>query len=564
MDPSTAFLFNATSGVIGVMREKNQIIAEQDFLIKHQQNLLAEQHAENIRLKKKIEELEGHAATVQGRLFDLGAELAALKSPKNVETTETQTEVSSTQTQTEVSSTQTQTEVSSTQTQTEAQGGVVHTTQAGTQTGNQPQTCVQLLNELLSDQINTPTGMRTAKSIVRKAIENIQDEVYAWDCLLIDLERIFQELALINAEKNCLLAEVWRFIMVETALQQAPVVEEPAPQVDEPAPLVEDLCKADIKTPETQQAKVVVETQHTQQAKKAAKKKRAAKQTAEEKVAKQTAEEKAAQAEADCKSHQEAVRARKEEERRQKARAIADRKAKIQAFREQKEKEPEQKAAGGAKAGKPDTSLLSPTQMDRGENFSRITEKTFLTRSRDYFEFKIMEDDLPILLGLYVLECFGFESWRLRQEDEKFSLIVNRPYEGKKSSVFFHSPWVSAHHIVLWVECADFVECSQLLFKHAPVPEEMQVVAQSTIINAFERIRKNWEFDVLQLRKADPKDMYGLSMQHITVANQSVMTVTILKLILWFHQGRISIMATEVSPEKGIAMLCRDLTGDDA
>jgi hypothetical protein len=343
---------------------------------------------------------------------------------------------------------------------------------------------------------------------------------------------------------------------VPQAEEPVPQVEEPVPQAEEPVLLVEDLCKADIKTPGAQEAKVFVETLHTQKAKKAAKKKRAAKPTAEEKAAKD---------EADLKAHKEAVRARQEEERRQKAQVIADRKAKMQARDKQKEPEqvPEQeqkKAAGGAKAGKPDTSVLSTAQSDAVHRFARITQDTFLSRENKFW-FESMDEGMPALLVMYVQECLGSKSWKLKQVDQHFMLVADLVIKAGEKTVSYASPRVSGQDIVLWVERADFVNGCQLLFKHVPVSADE--LKAETIMNAFALIKKNWAFGALKLREADLKDDYGLAMQHITTSDQGVMTVTVLKLIIWFRQGRIKAMATCVDPRAAFALLDSGLGLDD-
>ena len=192
--------------------------------------------------------------------------------------------------------------------------------------------------------------------------------------------------------------------------------------------------------------------------------------------------------------------------------------------------------------------MLSPAQIGRAENFAEIAKKTFSTRGGQAFD--NMGEGLPALLGLYVLECFGLESWQLKQgkHDGEFLLVVNGEMQ-----MYYQSPSVSAHNIVLWAENIDFVKGSEFLFKHAPVQADERVAA--TIMNAFELVRGNWAFETLELREADLKDEYGLAMQQITLKDERVMTMTILKLIIWFRQGRIRAMAMCKDSAKGVAVL---------
>lgn len=506
MEPSTVFLFNTTADVL---RQKDCRLAEQDSLLKHQQKLLAEQHGENACLKKKIEELQCHAATVQGRLFDVLGERAALKC-KPVEHVETQTE-----------------SVESQEMQIQTEDRVVQEMQVQTDMS-------AVSNEAGIDQYPLvfwkPKQDSTLVSFAQTGVRRFWHEVAA-ACTVVaaELAEIGMENALLEADEE--------FDAIKERIRQA---------------------KLDLETMPTQEVKKALETMPTPEVKKAAKKKRAAKPTAEEKAAK---------AEAELKAHQEAVRARQEQERRQKAQAIAEKKAKMQALRasaeEQVRKEAEKQArleaAGMAKTGRPETFVLSPAQIDRVGSFARITKETFLTRGGHVFD--SMGEGLPALLGLYVLECFGSESWQLKQADDKFLLVVDRVFGAKRTPVYYQSPSVSAHDIVFWAEKVDFVKGSEFLFKHTPMPADERVAA--TIINAFELIRENWAFETLKLRKADLKDDYGLAMQQITLVDKSVMTMTVLKLIIWFRQGRIRAMAMCVDTAKGMAMLDLDLFSDE-
>ncbi len=515
MDHSTALLFNTTADVL---RQKDCKIAEQASLINHQQNLLAEKHAETTSLKKRIEELQSHAAALQGRVYDQAAELAALKSPKTVQNTETQTEP------------------------VEVQDKQVQTKKMAVQ-----QTEVQTDMQSFSQE----AGIDHYPLVFWKPKQESTLIKFAQD----SVRRFWTEVAATCSAVAVELAEIG----TENALLQA----------DEELDTAKDLirqAKADIETREAQQAKGVdIEPPQAQeadagvetpQAKKAAKKKRAAKPTAEER---------AAQAEADLKAHKEAVRARQEEERRQKAQVIADRKAKMQARDKQKEPEqvPEQeqkKAAGGAKAGKPDTSVLSTAQSDAVHRFARITQDTFLSRENKFW-FESMDEGMPALLVMYVQECLGSKSWKLKQVDQHFMLVADLVIKAGEKTVSYASPRVSGQDIVLWVERADFVNGCQLLFKHVPVSADE--LKAETIMNAFALIKKNWAFGALKLREADLKDDYGLAMQHITTSDQGVMTVTVLKLIIWFRQGRIKAMATCVDPRAAFALLDSGLGLDD-
>jgi hypothetical protein len=278
-------------------------------------------------------------------------------------------------------------------------------------------------------------------------------------------------------------------------------------------------------------------------------------------VAELEEQEKAAKAEAERKAHQEAVRARQEQERRQKA----DRKAKMQALRTRAEEQARLEASTAcmAKSSRPETvtSVLNKAQIDQVENFARVTKETFLIKAVQIYDFPNMSEGLPALLALYVLECFGSTSWQLKQVDDKFLLVVDRVSAVKQTKVYYQSPLASAIDIVAWVERADFVKGSEFLFKHTPVPVDERVAA--TIINAFELIRGDWAFEILKLRKADLKDDYGLAMQQITLRDKSVMTMTVLKLIIWFRQGRIRAMATCVDYTQSLSMVGKNLLFDD-
>ena len=283
-------------------------------------------------------------------------------------------------------------------------------------------------------------------------------------------------------------------------------------------------------------------------------------------AAKLEEQEKASKAEAERKAHQEAVRARQEQERRQKA----ERKAKMQTLRARAEEQARLEAArleasAVAKSGRPAvvTSVLNPAQIGQVENFAQITKETFLTRASCIYEFSDKGEGLPCLLALYVLECFGSTSWQLKQAEDNFLLVVDREIGVNKVPVYYQSPLVSAEDIVFWVERDDFVKGSVFLFKHTPVPADERVAA--TIINAFELIRKDGVFEILKLRKADLKDSYGLAMQQITLVDKSVMTMTVLKMIIWFRQGRIQALATCADVKKSMVLMDKmlELAEDD-
>ena len=186
-----------------------------------------------------------------------------------------------------------------------------------------------------------------------------------------------------------------------------------------------------------------------------------------------------------------------------------------------------------------------------------------MTRASCIYEFSDRGEGLPCLLALYVLECFGSTSWQLKQAEDNFLLVVDREIGVNKVPVYYQSPLVSAEDIVFWVERDDFVKGSVFLFKHTPVPADERVAA--TIINAFELIRKDGVFEILKLRKADLKDSYGLAMQQITLVDKSVMTMTVLKMIIWFRQGRIQALATCADVKKSMVLMDKmlELAEDD-
>lgn len=188
--------------------------------------------------------------------------------------------------------------------------------------------------------------------------------------------------------------------------------------------------------------------------------------------------------------------------------------------------------------------------------FFKTTKKIFSLRSEEQSDFFYMGDGLPAFLALYVVEWFGSESWRLQNRGGEFRLVMNRKYADEKPVVSYESPYVSAKHIVFWIEHPDFVKDSLALFPYTPVPKDERV--SYSIMKAFEEIRVKKAFETLQLRKTDGYDDYGLAKQQITNKGKQVITTTVLKLVIWYWLGRITCMATSIDPLVSLSQLEED------
>lgn len=105
MDPSSNFLFNHTANVLHakdcLIAEQARKLAYQDGLLKHQQQLLAEEQAEIAALKKRVEDLRCQTATMQGRLMDKDSELDQLRAAlaKQIEENQPHVNIESRETQ---------------------------------------------------------------------------------------------------------------------------------------------------------------------------------------------------------------------------------------------------------------------------------------------------------------------------------------------------------------------------------------------------------------------------------------------------------------------------------
>jgi hypothetical protein len=153
-------------------------------------------------------------------------------------------------------------------------------------------------------------------------------------------------------------------------------------------------------------------------------------------------------------------------------------------------------------------------------------------------------EETPAFLALYVLECFGMESWKLEQVKDKYKLVLDRGEDG--TVIDYSSSLVRANDIVLWVERDEFVKSSRTLFKYTPVPKEKGVA--ELILKSFEKIRLDKKFEVLELCDATELDHHGLVMKTITLKDKTVLTCSMVKLFVWFFLGKIDSMATAKDP----------------
>lgn len=493
----------AIADVSNTLFNKDIELNEQKRLTGHQAKLLAEQHAEIAALKKKIDELRGFAATLQGRVYDQGAELAALKF-KSVEFAGTQTDLAVSQ-----------------EMQVQTDAVTVSTREIETQTvTGYVAYAMDKTDEFL-------VKAHEARFALRREINEVQAELADWEATTDEVELVLHELNSCQSEVGLLGLQVAKLMFLA------------------PEPLVQALEVEALDIPSMLSVEPVINAEpfsESEPAKKASKKKRSAPKK------KLDEEEKAARMEAELKAHEEAVRARKEEERRKEAQKKAERKARMQNSRAQKEQDTEvaqTRQPAAARAPPPCVSVLNPAQIDMFGKFQNVVFETFAMRSEHKVEEEIFGDTFA-LLRLFVLECFGADSWNLHQVGDKFKLVAVRKLSGAGRFAEFSSPLGSMADIVFWTEREEFVKLSHWMFKPTPLPTD-ELVA-STVANAFLEIKDFWGFKVLGLRGVGGKDAFGLSMLQITTKNLGVLTVSRIKLVTWFRLGRIDSMAAQVNP----------------
>ena len=501
----------------------------------HQAQLLAKKHAEIDELKKKIDELRGFAATWQGRVYDQAAELAALKC-KSVEFAGTQTDIVGGQDM---------------QVQTDIVGG------------QDMQVQTEELLQAGTREIETQTITGYVAYATDKTDEFLLQAHEAHYALCREIRQVQSELAELDSvlDDEIVSCETERAVhaMQMVKMQLLPIsLAMPAQEATpfDVEPVLEQAFAQEV-VPDVQD-----ETTNTNSTGKKGSSKNK-KMTPEEKAAKQ--QQKAAEAEAkrlaELEAHKEAARANRERERIAKIQKKAELLARVQTARaEETQATPVQakKVQAVPATARPlpmSASVLSAAKVDVAEKAGLGVAETFAMRSNDARDL-LIEEDVPAILGLYVLECFGESSWKLEQADKKFRLVLRREYPKTGKVITKASPFVSGKDIVFWIERPEFVTATKAVFEFRPfLADELMA---NTIANAFERIRKSSAFQTLRLRVSARKDAFGLSMRQITLKDGSAMSFSLVKLIIWFYMGKIEAMAGTSSPQSCLAAVIHE------
>jgi hypothetical protein len=186
------------------------------------------------------------------------------------------------------------------------------------------------------------------------------------------------------------------------------------------------------------------------------------------------------------------------------------------------------------------TELQTLSEFLTAKIFSKSNKPEFVFRNKD-------THSLPMLVGWYLQERLGFNSFLLEKENEEFRLICPVPSYVLGQEFEIVSRYTNLETIVTWLDQQKFADECDRVFGYDSLEDKGDLgMAASITHGIFLSILKNPVFQKLQLRNLPHVDCFDLSIYAITpIGKRNYVKCSTIQLVLWFLMGKIHVLAGE-------------------